>query len=106
LLLPTYALLWAGGRWYARNHKDVWSTLPLLTVTVAVTALGAELVSSASFYFLGGRFAAPTVAEFLPRLAEFFPYSLGAMAFYVGLAALAHGVLVWLQPGPIATASN
>jgi hypothetical protein len=101
LLLPTYALLWAGGRWYAHNHRDTWSTLILLVATVVITALGAELISSASFYFLGGRFAAPTLTGFLPRLVEYFPYSLGAMAFYVGVAALAHSAISWLQSGSV-----
>lgn len=92
MLLPAYGVLWLGGRWYAARHRDAWSTLLPLAAAVLTSALLAELLSSGGFYFLGGRFAEPTLAGFLPRLALYFPGMLGAMALYVGLAALAYAV--------------
>ncbi len=106
LLLPTYALLWASGRGYAYLHKDSWSTLPLLAVIVIIATLGAELVSSASFYFLSGRFTTPNWVNFQPRLLEYFPYSLSNMALYISTAAMVHGLFIWHYPKPIAIQSS
>lgn len=100
LLLPAYAALWLGGRWYARGHREHVATLPRLALAVAASALVAELLSSGGFYFLGGRFDSPTLAEFLPRLPIYFPRALLAMAFYVATAALLYAAwAVWRRSG-------
>ena len=90
MLLPSYAALWLGGRWYARHHRATWSTLGRLAAAVMSSALIAELLASGGFYFLGGRYTEPTLAGFLPRLAAYFPGMLGAIVLYVALAALLH----------------
>lgn len=90
MLLPCFGTLWLGGRWYARGHRDSFATLPRLTLAVVASAFIAELFSSGGFYFLGGRYTEPTLAEFLPRLAKYFPGMLGAMTLYVGVAAVAY----------------
>ena len=92
MLLPAHAALWLGGRWYAQRHRDHWTTLLPLTAAVAISALVAELLSGGGFYFFGGRFAEPTLAEFLPRLVKYFPSMLGAMTLYMTLAALLHAL--------------
>jgi len=88
MLVPTFASLWLGGRWYARTHRDTFAALPRLGLAVVLSAFVAELFSSGGFYFLGGRFPDPTLAGFMPRLAQYFPGMLGAMALYVTAAAL------------------
>lgn len=88
--LPAFGMLWLGGRWYARRQRDSLATVPRLAVAVVASALLAELLSSGGFYFLGGRFADPTLVEFLPRLVAYFPAMLGAMALYVGVGALVY----------------
>jgi hypothetical protein len=90
MLLPAYGALWLAGRWYVHMHRDTMRSLMPLAGAVLVSALAAELLSSGGFYFLGGRFAEPTLAGFLPRLGAYFPSMLGAMALYVGIAALVH----------------
>ncbi|MEW6679136.1 MAG: hypothetical protein AB1421_14570 [Pseudomonadota bacterium] len=90
MLLPAFGALWLGGRWYAQRHRDSLATLPRLAVAVVASAFVAELFSSGGFYFLGGRYAEPTLAEFLPRLTNYFPGMLGAMALYVAAAAVAY----------------
>ncbi|MCB1917890.1 MAG: hypothetical protein KDG52_19535 [Rhodocyclaceae bacterium] len=93
-LLPAYAALWFAGRWYARRHRFAWrSLLPLAAATVGGAVL-CELLSSGGFYLLSGRFTEPNVAEFAERLATYFPQALQSMAFYVGIAAVIHAMVV------------
>lgn len=88
LLLPAFGSLWLGGRWYAQQHHDSLATLPRLAAAVLVSAFVAELFSSGGFYFLGGRYPHPSLTEFMPRLARYFPDMLGVMAVYVAIAAV------------------
>ncbi len=85
-LLVTYSLLWAGGRRIARHDAITVADLGAWAVAVVVAAFVAELCSSGSFYFFGGRFADPTLQVFIQRELAFFPPTLGAMAFYVAAA--------------------
>lgn len=87
MLLPAYGALWLAGRWFAQQRRI--ALLPFLGAAL-VSAVAAELFSSGGFYFLGGRFAEPSLVEFLQREAEYFPAMAGAMMLYLGLAALAY----------------
>lgn len=93
MLVPAYGALWLAGRWYARHHQNAVSTLLPLTGSMLVGALLAELFSSGGFYLFSGYFAEPSLAEYAGRFAQYFPAYLGALALYVGIAALAHGLL-------------
>lgn len=90
LMFVAFGALWLGGRGYARLHRDRLASLPWLAGAVLVSAFLAELLSSGGYYAFSGRFAEPNLAEFLPRLARYFPGMLGAMALYVGVAALVY----------------
>jgi hypothetical protein len=90
LLLPAHAALWAGGRWYAARHRSAWSTLFPLGASLLVAVVAAELLASGGFYLVSGRFADTSVAGLGERLLTYFPSSLEALAFYVGLAAVMH----------------
>jgi hypothetical protein len=89
-LVPAYASLWLAGRSYALRHRFTWRTLAPLAAAVLIGAAACELFSSGGFYFFSGRFAEPTVAEFGARLLKYFPAYLQSLAFYIGIAALAH----------------
>jgi hypothetical protein len=91
-LVPAYGALWLAGRRYAAHHSFRLSTLGLLAVSVIVGAAVSELFSSGGFYFFSGRFE-PTLTEFGPHLARYFPMSLASMVFYVGLAAVVRAAL-------------
>ena len=93
LLIPAYAVLFAGGRFYARGHRlSVMGLLRLTGVALAVVVV-AELLTSGGFYFFSGRFAEPTLAGFIPRFEQYFPRMLGAFALYLGAAAAVHVAL-------------
>lgn len=93
MLLPAYGALWMAGRWYAGRHVERVATLLPLVLAVSAGAVACELLSSGSFYFFSGRYADPSLAEFLPRLAKYFPHALSSLALYVGAAALVHAAL-------------
>lgn len=95
-LLPAYAVLWWGGRLYARWHVDHWESLLILVAAVSLSALACELISSGSFYFLSNAFDETSWSSFWPRVWRYFPHNLKAMAFYVAAAALIHAVLLGL----------
>ena len=89
-LLPAYGTLWLAGHWYAKEHHDRVTTLLPLAISMVVGVAVCELISSGSFYVLSGRFDQITVAAFSSQFAQYFPQSLVALAFYAGLAGLAH----------------
>ncbi|MBA5868958.1 MAG: hypothetical protein GDA68_02980 [Nitrospira sp. CR2.1] len=89
-LLPAYAALWYSGRWFI-NAPGTIPTLSLrLPVSVCVAAALCEALTSGSFYFLSGRFDHPTLEAFAVRFSTYFPSSLLALVFYVGLAIIVH----------------
>lgn len=89
-LAPAYAALWFAGRWSARHFEVAARNLPRFATAAFVGALACEIISSGSFYFLGGRFADTSVGEFGARLVAYFPGDLGGVALYLGVAALIH----------------
>jgi hypothetical protein len=89
-LLPAYAALWAAGRWYAGRHRESWSTLIPLAGAALVGATLSELLSTGGFYLFSGAFADPSLAGIGMGLVKYMPTSLGSLALYLGLAALAH----------------
>lgn len=89
-LVLSYAALFMAGRVYSRHHSLSWSALPWLLGCALVGAALAELFSSGGFYFFSGRFAEPTLSEFVPRLVKYFPSMLSTLVTYLGLVAVVH----------------
>jgi len=94
MLLPAYASLWLGGRWYAKHYHETATSLMWLIVIAVTSALMAELFASGGFYFFGGRFAEPTLFGFVQRLLAYFPHILSSLALYLGIAASLHSLVV------------
>ncbi|WP_225205616.1 hypothetical protein [Novosphingobium huizhouense] len=93
MLLPAYGTMWLAGRVGAERLGATAASLPALLALICAATLVSELFSSGGFYFLGGRFADPTIAGFLPRLARYFPPTLFATLLWSSTAA-ATGTLV------------
>lgn len=89
-LVAAYGALWMAGRWFAGQYRQEWSNLMLLGLSVFVGAFVCEIISSGSFYFFSGRFAEPTLTEFMGRIATYFPAYLQSIVFYVIIAATVH----------------
>lgn len=89
-LLPAYGTMWLAGRWFAKRYSFSWNALLPLGGSALAAAAVSELFSSGGFYFFGGRFANPTLAEFGPRLVKYFPQQLENIAFWLGVALVVH----------------
>lgn len=89
-LLPAYGAMWLAGHWFAKQYSFSFNALLPLVGGVAVAATISELCSSGGFYFFGGRYPNPTLAEFLPRLEKYFPQQLEGIAFWLGVALVVH----------------
>lgn len=98
-LIPAYGSLWLAGRWYAGRHAMRGSTLLPLAASLLAGATFCELWSSGGFYFLSGRFAEPTFAEFLPRVMRYFPRGLESFGFWIAVAGGVHIAAVLGRPG-------
>ncbi len=87
-LVPTYAALWFGGRWYAEKHAMKLTSIMTLGVTLFVSTTVAFIISNGSFYTISGRYADPNWAEYLERFAMYYPSYLSSAFVYVGATAV------------------
>jgi hypothetical protein len=100
-LVPAYSAMWLGGSWYASRHSHHMNSLPLFAAAEVVSTTLCEVISSGSFYFLGGRFADTSLSGFASRLAQYFPSDLASAVMYLGLGALIHVLIVSMQPSSV-----
>lgn len=89
-LVPAYGSLWVAGRVYANCHRNELGTLLPLGLCLIAGACVAYMCSGGGFYFFSGRYADPSIAGFLPRIAHYLPPHMGYLAMYVAAAALTH----------------
>jgi hypothetical protein len=104
-LIPTYASLWLGGRWYARRHHETWKTMVPLAFALFVGTSVAFLISNGSFYLLSGYFGKMSLNEYAARVAKYYPPYVAIAFFYVTLSAALHALVVAIgafKPGPSA----
>ena len=89
-LVPAYAAMWLGGRWYGRRHRNEVATLVPLVATLLTAAVAAEFFASGGFYLFSGNFAQTSLLGFGASLVAFLPQTLSAVGLYAMLAALVH----------------
>jgi len=89
-LLPAYAALWYGGRFYARRLDG--SALSLLGAfgVALVSASVCFAISNGSFYWLGGRYPHPDLAGYLAGAWRWGPLFVRVTLGYVVAGLLAH----------------
>ncbi len=83
-LIPTYAVLWFTGRYYARIHQHSLRSLGVFAgLSFAATSV-AFLISNGAFYLFSGRFPDMGMAEYTGRVAQYYvPYLSGALVYLV-----------------------
>jgi hypothetical protein len=92
-----YAMLWYAGRACSARLQ---AALPSLAVTlvVAVLAFAASFaISNGSFYWLGGRYAHPHMAEYVARLWHWGPLFARTTLNYVVVGLAGYALTAWLQ---------
>lgn len=91
--LPAYALLWLGGAWMRRAYRYEPADLARAAVSLALASSLCFFVTNATFYWLGGRIAEPSLAGWAANIAQWYPGFLGVAFTYVGIAVALHAVL-------------
>lgn len=83
-LIPTYAVLWYAGRFYARIHQNSLRSLGVFAgLSFAATSV-AFFISNGAFYLFSGRFPDMGMAEYASRVAQYYvPYLSGAALYLV-----------------------
>lgn len=101
-LIPTYAAMWFGGRWYARKHAMHWRSLPVLAAALAVATTLAFVISNGSFYLFSGRYESLSLMQYAESTLQYFAPYLGMTALYVALAAVLHVIVTHFRAAPAA----
>jgi len=92
-LIPTYAVLWFTGRYYARIHRHSLKSLGVFASLSAIALNLAFLISNGSFYLFSGRYPDMGVAEYGSYMIPIYlPYLTGG-ALYLACAAALYAVL-------------
>lgn len=88
-LIPTYAVLWYAGRYYASVHQYSLRSLGVFAgVSFAANSV-AFMISNGSFYLFSGRFADVNMAEYAHRVAQYYvPHLIGAAVYLIPAALL------------------
>ena len=105
-LIPAYAGMWLGGRWFATQQKNSWNSLALFGGVSWLATTVAFLISNGSFFLLSGRFTDMSLAEYAARTAQYYPSYLGGSLIYLALAAAAYVLLGNLNKSPAGAAHS
>jgi len=105
-LIPTYASMWLGGRWFATREQYTLSSLALFGGVSWLATTAAFLISNGSFFLLSGRYSEMSVAEYSGRVAQYYtPYLAGSL-IYLALAAVVYILLHNLNKSYAGTANS
>lgn len=85
-LIPSYAAMWLGGVWLAKQ-QDAFKALPYALVATATTFV-AFVISTQTYYLFSGRFPANGVVASMQHGWEYLPSWMGFSAMYFVMAWL------------------
>ena len=91
-LIPTYATMWLGGRWFSSQQQNTMRSLAIFTGVSWLSSSIAFLISNGSFYFLSGRFTEISIAQYAERVAKYYPSYVSASLMYLAFAAVIYAV--------------
>lgn len=89
-LIPTYASMWLGGRWFAARQQNNWRSLVMFGGVSWLATTAAFLISNASFFLLSGRYAEMSTAEYAGNVAQYYPPYLSGSLVYLALASMVY----------------
>jgi hypothetical protein len=96
-LIPTYASLWLGGRWFAARQQDTWNSLALFAGVAWLATTVAYTLSTVSFYLFSGRYDVLSLAEYMGRTMQYYPSYLASSLTYLAPAVLVYVFFSALQ---------
>ena len=87
-LIPTYAVLWYAGRFYARIHQNSLRGLGQFAgLSFAATSV-AFFISSGAFYLFSGRVPDMSAVEYVGRVSQYYVQYVSGAAVYLVPAVL------------------
>lgn len=94
-LIPTYAAMWLGGKWYRQFTTLAPVALTKQFAALVVATSAAFLMSNGSFYLLSGRYPENNWAQYIERFAMYYPPYLTntllyAVAIFAAVSAIKH----------------
>jgi hypothetical protein len=93
-LIPTYAVLWMGGRFYATRHQFTLRSLAEFSA-IAFAATGAAfLISNVSFYLFSDNFQTMSAAQYGAQVAQYFIPYLQSAFLYLSVAVALHVAVI------------
>lgn len=101
-LIPTHAALWFGGWWLQARQRFDWIGLGRFAGSAFVAVTLAYALSNGSFYWLGGRIAAPEWNGYLTQFFTWYPHYLSVTLGYLAIAGVLHLLLLRLRGAAVA----
>jgi len=105
-LIPTYASMWLGGRWFSTRPQNSWRSLTLFGVVSWFATTVAFLISNLSFFLLAGRFSAMSAAEYAGNVMQYYPPYLGGSLMYLALTAVIYILLINMNKNSVGEAHS
>jgi hypothetical protein len=92
-LMPTYLVMWLGGRYFATRYRFSLRSLSEFAV-IAFAATGAAfLISNSSFYLFAGYFEKVSAVQYATQVAQYFlPYMQSAFLYLTAATVLHIGL--------------
>ena len=92
-LIPTYLVLWAAGRFYARIQQNNLRSLSVFAAISFAALSIAFFISNGSFYVFSGRFPDMNLADYAARVAQYYAPYLTSGVTYLVPAALMYAIV-------------
>jgi hypothetical protein len=93
-----YAALWYAGRLLAPRYDGSLSSHAVVFAGLLVSATLSYAISNGAFYWLGGRYTEPNMAQYVQRFAQWAPLFVRAAAGYVLAVQLVQALVFRFAP--------
>ena len=95
-LIPTYACMWLGGRWFSARMQNTLVSLAQFVWAAWLSTTVAFIISNGSFYLFSGRYSEISMFDYAERVAQYYlPYLSGSLT-YLAIAAVTYMPLILL----------
>ena len=98
-LIPSYAAMWLGGMWLAKQ-KDAFEPIKFGLVSMVTTFI-AFVISTQTYYLFSGRFPAQGLLQSMQHGWEYLPSWMGFSAMYFAIVWFT--VALWRSVNPMQT---
>lgn len=92
-LIPTYAVLFYAGRFYATLHSTTWRGLGIFSLVACAATSAAFAISNLTFFAFSGRYADVGLAQYLGNIAQYYLPYLSSAAMYLAPAVLLYALI-------------